>query len=623
MTENAKLELAKWCTVVSLLSVAMGHMFYTAWNSGAWKILHNALSTMGIDPVLGTKFLLLIAAGGFTTLLILMYNDYRKQYQSMLLGIAELIVLGVIYSFGFGGFIFELSALNLFAFLLGVAITVSLVAKSGDLSGFDYEQSVFGHAVDRNGTDLKFKNTTKFVKVIIFSVVMLGVLLNFYLIAETNLLQVVAYSGLSLGFMIAMQRFISIDVEEEQGSENSFELIGPKQSGKTFSTLGLYKAAADDEKYKFVDHEMDDLIEGHRQSAQLNAGEVDTGVGFDQIDGTELDENDEYWFEVTVNEGITKKAKVRTMDYQGELLPDIADAIETVATDGGVEKTDDEDGISVDPESGGESDSESPDTDESSEPTQDVDDLDGDSLEDLEPEYSTEFADVDYDSVKDEAVDLIEDISDNKESSDSKDLDSEITQEKQDTDDSDIDSEPADRNLSEPEEQSGFESEVTPSDNDERPEDIRKKIIDEVSNNVSDSDKLVMLLDVERYVGEYSDDTEVSMGVNSMRKIARSTDPDEIILVATKSDYLIDQWQDEVGSEYGPATNDKRWNSFRDFVSEEFYDNMAIQGFMDVVNTSRVYPVYFQTDENFDLKTDEDGNIQTEGYNDLLDALVR
>jgi len=660
MSQNAKLELAKWFTIVSLLSVVMGHMFYSAWSSGAWEVLHAALGTLGVDPVAGTQFVLTMAFGGFTTLLVLMYNDYRKQYQAILLGVGQLIVIGVIYVFGFGGFLFEPSVMNLLAFVLGIAVVVTVVVKLGDLSGVDIEQSEFGHAIDRNGTDLKFKNTTKLVKYTILSVVMLGLFFNFYLVTGASIVQPGVYLVFTIAFYVAMERFISIDIEEEQGVENSFELIGPKQSGKTFSTLGLYFAAAEDEKYDFVDDKMDDLIGGYGKFSQINSGSLDTEVGFDLIDGTGLDENDEYWFEVTVNEGLTKKAKIRTMDYQGELLPDIASAVEAIETDGGVDEPEDEEtkdeetkdetqerDISEQQESDGsqeaitintdgDSESDSSETRESADQTpidHDIDRIkspeDNPSSGDVESENSTEFADVEeaeYDVLQREVDKLKDDISDpidkSTESAGTEQGErDDITDEESGFDKKETATESEDRSPSSGQ-LSGFESKATTVEENGSSPDFREQVINEVSDNITHSDKLVMLLDVERFVGEYSDDAEISMGIQSMKKIARGTDPDEVILVATKSDYLIDRWQDENDSEYGPAKNETKWNEFREFVSDEFYSNIAIKGFMQIVNTRRVYPVYFHTDENYNLTTDEDGEIQTEGYDDLLDALV-
>jgi hypothetical protein len=178
-------------------------------------------------------------------------------------------------------------------------------------------------------------------------------------------------------------------------------------------------------------------------------------------------------------------------------------------------------------------------------------------------------------------------------------------------------------NVSESEE-SGFDERSGSTESDGTEVKSRNEIVEEVSKNVEESDKLVMILDTERFLNKMPNPSEYSMQTNEMRRIAESCNPDEIILMATKADYFIPQWQENENYESRPTTdNQERWKNFIDYVSDEFNENVAISAFMDEVNASRVYPVFFHTDGENDLTLDDDGNIRTEGYDRVLKALTR
>ena len=162
MEGQEKLDLIKWTSVVSILSVVLGGMFYTVWSGGAWRILHAPIERFaGVDPVAGTEFVLMAGTGWFLSLLLIMYNDQHKHYQASLLGLGAVLVVGVMNVMGFGGFLFRPSLPNLSGLFLGAGAAVLAVTRAGDLSQLDLDRSRFGKAVDLNGGFLKFHTTSR------------------------------------------------------------------------------------------------------------------------------------------------------------------------------------------------------------------------------------------------------------------------------------------------------------------------------------------------------------------------------------------------------------------------------------------------------------------------------
>lgn len=660
MDENEKFDIAKWFSIVALLSGLLGFVFNSIWIDGAWRYVHAPFEEVNaIDPVVGTEFILMVALGGFLTLVVVMFNDKHKQVQTTLLGLGLVVVLGVLLALGIGQFILQPTLHVGLGFALGIALAALAVLRIEDLSDFDFDKSDFGDARTKSGGNIRLKKTTKFFKWSIYAVVIGANFVSLY-IGSQNQFEEPALTAfgvvVSVAFIYAIEELVDIDVKQDEVGEASFELIGPKQSGKTYSTLALYLSVLNNDNYDLVDNSptLDDLIEKIPVLNHDNPDVVeDEEVSFDSISGTALPNNKEYNIEFLIKSGRTRKAKINTMDYRGELMPDIAESYVNVMPDGGrSEQEDDSEDVDLDGhEISTESDTDQETTTESDADTESVDedsagngtsDLDvatddDDSINKVEPaEVDTDsgISDETYDSLAEETEETAQDIGEvdadeeEYEPSPSSDPTTAATQhvERDETEESPENPTDAGADDETPTQASGFDQSADSEDDEEdtdTDQDERDRVISEVTENLKNSNKIVMLLDVERFIGKMKD-REVGMQIGSMKKIGRKRDSDDVILVATKSDYLIEEWRDKKNYQGDPKVEDpKAWKSFREVVSQKFYNTASTKGLMQTANVSEVYPVYYYTGDDDDLTVNEQGNIETEGYDELLESLVR
>lgn len=684
MDKSKQIEIGKWFAIVSVLSALLGITFYSVWSDGAWRYIHQPIEQfVGIDPVVGTEFIMTWMLGLFLTFVVVMYNDKYKRVQTTLLGAGMVVLVGVLIFLGIGEFLLEPTAHTAVGFGVGVGLALLLVSRSGDLYNIDWENSSFGDIIDKGGGDIRFKNTTRIFKYSIFTVVIIANGLGLYMDSLSNFANIefsIFAVIVSIGFIYAMNELISIDISQETASQKSFELIGPKQSGKTYSTLALFLTADDGGQFKLVDNSpsidklLDDIPAIHFHDPEAIDDEE---VGFDAISGTDLDEYPTYSFDFIHKTGMTDVAKVSTMDYKGELLPDVAKKVENKATDGGYEddsfndqnnieatnnasddadenatrtdggsgeeETENVDGHNVDigstENNGSEPSSQSKEDSDTSISSKVVDEVtqertgkseNGTKLADENIIYSSETVEEKrYDDLIDmteETRNTLDEVPDSINESGRSNVESDVENTSSEVDESPEQtvsgSETQQDSDETPEQKGGFEESAEQEEDEEVEKDSREEVLNVISENVKDSDKLAMILDVERFLGEMSD-IEGNMQTFSMKQIARNTSNEEVILVATKSDFFIEEWRETEGYQGDPVTEDqKRWKNFREFVSEQFRDTPSTSALMQTVNATKVYPVYYHTDDNYDLTTDENGNIKTEGYDKLLEALA-
>lgn len=135
------------------------------------------------------------------------------------------------------------------------------------------------------------------------------------------------------------------------------------------------------------------------------------------------------------------------------------------------------------------------------------------------------------------------------------------------------------------------------------------------------ADTLLFILDVERlvYPEEFheaeSDEGAVSWGLEHYTTITEGIDPDEIILVASKCDILIDQ-----GYVDAPRAYDN-YAEFREAVTDHLTARPDVQELLATTGESTIHPVYYvteQRDGQYLPYLDDDRNLVPVGYNQLV-----
>lgn len=149
----------------------------------------------------------------------------------------------------------------------------------------------------------------------------------------------------------------------------------------------------------------------------------------------------------------------------------------------------------------------------------------------------------------------------------------------------------------------------------------------EVASWITDADTLLFILDMERLVyPEQFQDTPVtdaehiSWGLEHYGTILNNTDPDDVIIVATKCDILIDQ------QFVAPPHEFPTYAEYRNVVTEFLTDRPDVEQVLRTTGESTIHPVHFVTtqhDGQYVPQLDENGNLMPVGYDHLIDQLRR
>jgi len=129
-----------------------------------------------------------------------------------------------------------------------------------------------------------------------------------------------------------------------------------------------------------------------------------------------------------------------------------------------------------------------------------------------------------------------------------------------------------------------------------------------------ESDTIVFIIDTEKFL-----DNE-GMGIEHYFSIIRHNKKKNAVLVATKSDLLAEEYRDERGLD--------PYNEFEDFkqyVNTRLQTNEQISTLVHETAGSEIYPVYYQTTETGDGELvpmrNESGSVITVGFDKLLERL--
>ncbi len=143
-------------------------------------------------------------------------------------------------------------------------------------------------------------------------------------------------------------------------------------------------------------------------------------------------------------------------------------------------------------------------------------------------------------------------------------------------------------------------------------------IIQALVEQVENSDTLILLIDVERYLDESS-----SLDMASYFDIIQAVPGDkEIIIAATKCDLLADRFREERGLE--PY---RYFDDFIEYVNDELMQSEQIRALVRETAGSTIYPVYYQTtvDDETGRRVpmrDESGSVMVVGFNELREKLA-
>lgn len=132
---------------------------------------------------------------------------------------------------------------------------------------------------------------------------------------------------------------------------------------------------------------------------------------------------------------------------------------------------------------------------------------------------------------------------------------------------------------------------------------------------IETADTLVLTIDLDRYInGE-------PLEISEYFSILQTNDINDVILVATKSDVLLDEFEQERGLDAHLY-----YEEFAEFINRRLRQNENIETLIAETN-EEIHPVYYQTkvddDGNRVPMRDETGTVITVGFDQLLEKLGR
>lgn len=633
------------------------HMFYHMWIGGGHLVMRRVTVLPFVpDGVAGVESLLALGFGIYLGLLSLYVNDYRKKYQSVLLGLGTFIVVGGLAAFGIGVVNIFSEPLNVGLLVLGwvfgiilEGITIPSRNIEGALLSIDPDQSSLGHMVTYDGEPAEFKNATWGLLGLIAVVVVGGNLL--YLVVHGLGVEELAWSGLyavaTLVFFRFLLEFMTYNQEDEEpDSATSFEVLGPQQSGKTYFALATYLAVVNNpDRYDLQrpTGDMRRLIKEYNRSRNAGKENGSSKLGW-TIGNTLPDEPSPLGFEFEARDRWPpKRIEMNMLDHAGELLEMVSDRLsgEFPATDGGMREDEDEGEndeadktatvgdvhifADMDDDTGGSGSTETAeDVMEGGSETESPDKSDGDASD------STTADETEEETNGVGSEDIIgsdKTTGDVDEETMTETTDSEPAEEAHNKSTVDLSSDDSESTSSTGEPNDGETEPDTRSDK-VAPKGTTAQAAEQLTRNVQFADKLVFILDSQRFYGEAPvAETTADMKVEHFLDIVENVDVDKVILVATKADFFIENWQDEKDHQLRPTSNEQRFKSFRDYVKEQMREDLEIESLFQTVSASTIHPVYFMTEVREDgdkyPKSDENGNIQPVGFDKALEALIR
>lgn len=138
--------------------------------------------------------------------------------------------------------------------------------------------------------------------------------------------------------------------------------------------------------------------------------------------------------------------------------------------------------------------------------------------------------------------------------------------------------------------------------------------LERLKEGVEQADTLIIVIDCERFV------KNEPLEIAPYFTILQATDDKDALLIATKADYLAEEFEEENHLE-----PHQYYEEFTDYVNQRLRQNQNINGLATQVGDKPIHPVYYQTKEdsqgNIVPVRDDQGNALTVGFEQLLEKL--
>jgi len=568
--------LVIYLVLMVALVVPLTVMAGQAWGTEGYSYI----AIMGFLDILGISLAEFgtIALGGLLGLIALMLLDPKKRWQGILLAVGTVVGLLALGSLDMFITVIDFSS-NLHWLLLGGVIGAAVGAlpliRKLDTSD-PYEFRWAAHLIFLLvGVIFVISYIEFHIAYVTNGVSSLGINFNSILLNTVSLVL----------FLGVMWRFIKYD------SNVDFFVVGPRQSGKSLLLIASFIEAKKEQrdKSKLAKTPLSPSGDLMKQLRELDNAEDGWGVQATDIP-RKLKFNYVHGSLFPTNMGIS------TIDYPGEILPELPEALSSdggsliqAVTDGGTDESEDTEHDRFTYSGRREEDSETTEygvSEGSSSRTDDSDSTDST----YNPTYGGEEETSETDGVSDSSTDTSYDSGGSS---------------------------------------YGGGSGYTAS---------KTETVDTLTERIRDSDTLVLLLDAEKFLN--SED----MGLEHYFEILRETGQKQVILVATKCDYFVDEFVEQ--EDIFP---DEDFGRFQRYVNRRLQSNEQINTLVLETGGKKIHPVYYHTRETEDggrvpirdeaddidgfeldssrttledsVSIEESGNVKTVGFNRLLDRL--
>lgn len=144
--------------------------------------------------------------------------------------------------------------------------------------------------------------------------------------------------------------------------------------------------------------------------------------------------------------------------------------------------------------------------------------------------------------------------------------------------------------------------------------DVDDPSLAQLADMIVNADTLLLIIDVERFVN--NEELDIAPYNDIMDNVSTTN----VLLIATKSDYLTGEFEEQTGL---PAY--KYFDDFRDHVTKRLTNSRPIEGLVRESGVSNIHPVWIPTEETesgdrVPLRG-ESGSIQVVGFEELLDRI--
>ena len=621
-----KREIIRDAGVVAILAVAMAAILVFAWDAAyetATSIEDRVLEEIPALDENGIQAVALFGLGVFVAWTVMLSQDFRKRLQGQFLLLGVILALGVMAYFDVFLPNMDATAVNLVAFLLGLvaAAVPELFATRlndgrNDLLYLNFSESSWGRAVrTKDGeTELAQFNTARRGILLIFVLIAFGAVLVLVFAGESGFL---IAAGVLVGVVFAAFLYRLLNREL---TPPGVEILGPTNAGKSTFLYGCDLALERSDRFTRLEASPEwesRVAEAVRERNEPNGdpwgipttGKKDAGG---------------YWIEFVDMRGYWQKGRISLFDYPGQYIDDLA-----ARPDGGSStQTDGE---------------EPPDlvqltpgynyytalTDAGYESPDEILELSADELAEI---VDLEDDERDSHDVAEEIQTNISEVLGDGDDTVRPDIEGEIQDDETDPDGAVLGELPEEDPEQDDDSDTGLESEV-------QEQLSAEQIIETMNERLSNANKIICTIDTEAaikagylHLDTYPDETdsggEKDPMAGKINSLCEMYDPAEVIVVASKSDLLIDQYlSDDPGSDetFEPhMDNVGDFEEFTDWVRKQF-DVNAMPGNFRPGGGYSLYPVYYRTreeDGKMVPEENDEGELMPEGFEQVIEAII-